>query len=420
MNYYGLADCNNFYASCERAFNPRLKDRPVAILSNNDGCIVARSKELKALDIPMAIPYWKCKEILSRHNTAILSSNYRLYGDMSDRVMDILEQAFAEIEVYSIDEAFIRANGFERKQLMEHGLRTRAWILRSTGIPVSIGFGPTKTLAKLANKMAKANNYSGSGVYVIEPNDKIMDELPVNKVWGISKGLQHRLNQMGIHTIREFTKANEQAIRKRLGVLGQRMLLELNGIPCNDLIEPRTSRKHILVSRTFKSDLKGKDVLMEAVSKHAARAGEKLRNYNQVALGLSVFIRTNPFKDNVRQLKLSGVCSLPVASSDTSLLIRAAKDVLDSIYDHSASYKKLGIGLFDLRPRNPIQTHLFESTSHIPRRNDLMDTMDEINSKFGKGTLRMASYDEDIHKLYRKERQSPEYTTDWNELLEVK
>lgn len=417
MNYYGLADCNNFYASCERAFNPKLENRPIAVLSNNDGCIVARSKELKALNIPMAIPYWKCKDILKKHNTAILSSNYRLYGDMSDRVMNLLEAAFSEIEIYSIDECFIRANGFEDNQLLKHGLQTRDHILRSTGIPISIGFGTTKTLSKLANKIAKGKSYDGPGVFILHPQHDIFDCLPVNKVWGISKGLQARLNAVQIYTIRDFMNADTQLIQKRLGVLGLRMQYELNGFPCNDLIQARTKRKHIMVSRTFKSDINNLKSLLEVVSKHAARAGEKLRNHGQIASGLGVFIRTNPFKNNIKQMRLSGAMNLPIASSDTTVLIQAAKQVLGSIYNKNHTYKKLGVSLYDLHPKNPTQTNLFTSTAHIPRRNALMDAMDSLNSRFGKGTLRMASYTEDIHQLYRKERQSNEFTTDWDGLL---
>lgn len=415
--YYGLADCNNFYASCERAFDPKLMNRPIAILSNNDGCIIARSNELKSIDLPMGVPFWKCKTILSKHNAAILSSNYRLYGDMSGRVMDILEESFSEIEVYSIDEAFIRASGFTNSMLEKYGKEVREYLLKGIGLPVSIGFGKTKTLSKLANKLAKKMK---SGVCIIEPDNSIMDELKVSKVWGINKGLERRLNNIGVYTIRQFMNADQNAVRKRCGVVGLRLLLELNGMPCHDLIAPRSQRKHIMVSRTFKKDLMGIDSLLEAVSKHTARAGEKLRDCNQVAGGLSVFIRSNPYKMDVRQVKRTAACGLPVASSDTTILIKVAKQVLRSIFDPSVGYKKLGVLLHDLRPNQPIQTHLFESTDHIPRRNDLMTAMDELNSKWGKGMLRFASYGKDIHHLYRKERQSPEYTTNWNDILEAR
>ncbi len=414
--YYGLADCNNFYASCERAFNPHLRNRPIAILSNNDGCIVARSNELKSLDIPMGVPYWKHKHLLKKYNTAVLSSNYRLYGDMSNRVMEILEDRFADVEVYSIDEAFIRANGFTDEGLEKYGEEVRSHLLQWTGLPVSLGFGRTKTLSKLANKLAKK---TPSGVCLLTTEHPILDELPITKVWGINKGLGRRLNAIGVYTIRQFMNANQNAVRKRCGVVGLRLLLELNGMPCHDLIAPRETRKHIMVSRTFKSDLTGKKSLIEAVSKHAARAGEKLRDCNQIAGGMSIFLRSNPYKSELRQVRLSAAGALPIATSDTSVLIQVAQQMLHSIFDKSVAYKKLGVLLHDLRPRNPIQTNLFEPTSHIPRRNDLMDAMDALNAKWGKGTLRMASYAQDIHHLYRKEKQSPEYTTSWDDILEV-
>ena len=296
MKIFALVDCNNFYASCERVFDPRLKERAIVILSNNDGCIVARSNEAKSLGIPMGIPVFKQKAVIKKHNVAVFSSNYQLYGDMSKRVMDSLGLFTPDMEVYSIDEAFLRLDYLEPRNLHEYCKTIREKVLQWTGIPVSIGIGPTKVLAKIANHVAKKQ--TDVGVFDIrcqQKQDEILKSLNVDKLWGIARGWSERLNSIGIYKASELRDASPPIIRKHLSVVGERILRELKGQSCIDL-EAIQPKKNIMSSKSFGKPLTKKESIEEALSNYAARACEKLRKQNSRAQAVHVFIKTNGFR----------------------------------------------------------------------------------------------------------------------------
>jgi DNA polymerase V len=281
VKYFALVDCNNFYASCERVFQPQLAATPIVVLSNNDGCVVARSEEAKALGIPMGEPLFQIRDLIRREGVRVFSSNYALYGDLSRRVMEILGQHCAAIEVYSIDEAFLRLEFYAQtpERLLDFARRLRWTVLRCTGIPVSIGIAPNKTLAKLANHIAKRR--TDEGVYFLLPQDPILAELPVAKVWGVGRAYERRLGERGVHTVRELQACYPGWIRQEFGVVGLRLLRELQGYACLDLEPPVTSRKHTMVSRSFARDVADPEDLRERLAVYATRLGEKLRRYHQ-------------------------------------------------------------------------------------------------------------------------------------------
>ena len=359
MKVFALVDCNNFYASCERVFDPRLKHRPIAVLSNNDGCIVARSNEVKALGIPMGVPYFEQKALIQKHNIKVFSSNYQLYGDMSQRVMDSLRLFAPDIEVYSIDEAFLRLDHLQPRDLYDYCTTIRAKVMQWTGIPVSIGIGPTKVLAKVANRVAKKQ--TDEGVFDIrsrETQDEILKTLDVKKLWGIARRWAERLNRMGIETALKLRDAHPHIIRKQLSVVGERLLRELRGQSCIDL-EDVQPRKNIMSSKSFGNLLTEKAPMQEALSNYASRACEKLRKQNSRAQAVYVFVQTNNFRETDAQYSNGITCSLTVPSSDTRTIIEAARFCLDRIYKPGYRYKKTGVMLLDLIPASQEQKHLF-------------------------------------------------------------
>jgi DNA polymerase V len=414
-----LVDCNNFFCSCERVFNPALTDKPVVVLSNNDGCIISRSEEAKALGIPMGAPLHEQQEVIRKHGVQVFSSNYTLYGDMSARVMSILREEVPAIEIYSIDEAFLQLpKGFNEEQARS----LRAKVLRWTGIPVCIGMASTKLLAKLANRHAKKNRILTGGVVDLgsyRDPDGIMAATPTDGLWGVGKNLALRLKGMGVTTALEFKQADPAAIRRSMGVIGERMLRELNGIPCLELEEMPPDKKGVMASRSFGSPVEALEELEEALANHVARAAEKIRRHGLLATRMEVFLRTNRFcKEDPQYCPGIGI-TLDRPSHESAELMTAARELLHRIYRSGYRYKKTGIQLLGLVSQGEYQPELFEQ----PRRRIEIDRIvDEINRRLGdprnpvltraaQGTLRSGK-----QWRMRREHHSPHYTTDWGQL----
>ncbi|MBC8287588.1 MAG: Y-family DNA polymerase [Nitrospinae bacterium] len=417
MKIFALVDCNNFYASCERVFDPRLKGRAIVILSNNDGCIVARSNEAKALGIPMGVPLFEQKAIIKKHNVAVFSSNYQLYGDMSQRVMDSLRLHALDMEVYSIDEAFLRLDPLQPRNLYEYCKTIRAKVLQWTGIPVSIGIGPTKVLAKVANHVAKKQ--TDDGIFDIrsqQAQDEILKTLDVGKIWGIAGRWSERLNRMGINKAAQLRDASPTIIRKHLSVVGERILRELKGQSCIDL-EGVQSKKSIMSSKSFGKLLTKKEPIEEALANYAARACEKLRKQNSRAQAVHVFVQTNGFRETDPQYNNGFTHTLTTPTSDTRLIIEAAKFCLSRIYKPGYRYKKTGIMLTGLIPASLEQKQLFVDVNH---HNPLMAIVDRINEDHGSDTLFFGAQGVNREWKMRCGSRSPRYTTQWDELLMVR
>lgn len=415
-----LVDCNNFYVSCERVFNPRLEGKPVVVLSNNDGCAVARSNEVKALGIKMGQPWFKMKDIAKKHGIIALSSNYTLYGDMSARVMSILSDFSPNQEIYSIDECFLDLDGFDPNMLMDYGQKIRQTVRQSTGIPVCVGMADTKTLAKLANHCAKKGLAGSNGVCNFGSMDEqqlgaLFASIPVGEVWGIGRRITAKLNEMSIMTIQDLRRADPEYIRQQFSVVVERTVNELNGIPCIDLEEAGTPRQQIMVSRSFGSEVTQLSDLSESISYFTSKAAEKLRHDGSVASNLCVFVRTNPFNE-VPQYSRSMIISLLQPTDDTTKLIHAALQGLKQIYRSGYGYKKSGVLLMGLQPKGSVQTSLFDEPEDQAKSDSMMRVMDAINRKMGQGSVTVASSGVRQRWAMRRERKSPSYTTEWAEL----
>ncbi|QFY88003.1 Y-family DNA polymerase [Magnetovirga frankeli] len=415
MTLFALADCNNFYVSCERVFDPRLQGRPVVVLSNNDGCVVARSNEAKALGIKMGVPLFQVKPLLRRHNVAVLSSNYSLYGDMSRRVMEILGQARPEREIYSIDEAFLRLDNLP-VEAESFSLDLRAQVLKATGIPISIGLGATKTLAKLANHIAK-RVIQGPVYWIRSPQAEsaLFDQLPVNDVWGIGRRWAQRLESgLGISTVEQLRCASPRLIRSHLSVIGERIVRELNGQACLDL-ESVQPNQQIICSRSFGCRIHELPLLEQALSNHAARACEKLRRQQLLANAVQVFLHTG--LHDARPYSNALALPLPSPSADSRQIIRLARWLLRRIYRPGHAYQKTGIILLGLgSAQGPQQADLFLPSRESPR---LMQLLDGINQKIGSNSLFFAAQGTQRPWQMRMAQRSPRYTTCWKELPQV-
>ncbi len=416
-----LVDCNNFYASCERLFQPKLKQRPVVVLSNNDGCVVARSNEAKALGIPMGIPLFKAQESINKYQIAVFSSNYALYGDLSRRVMDTLKTFTPRVEVYSIDEAFLDLDGFEHLDLAQYGQQIRQTTTQWTGIPVSIGIASTKTLTKVANHLAKKNptNNGVMDLYSQKNLDAILEAVPVQDVWGIGRRWSDRLHQMGIHTARQLRDADLNHLKRQFNVVLARTVQELRGIPCIELEETQADKQQIISSRSFGERLEHKADLQQAISHFVSRAAEKLRKQNLQARTISVFIHTSPFSEREPFYKNSRTSRLVVPTDNTGEFIQQALTLLDAIFQPGFHYQKAGIMLHELTSRQHQQADLFAPEATSTSKDALMETLDSINRKMGKGTLRYASEGFGGHWQMKQARKSPNYTTQWDELAVV-
>jgi DNA polymerase V len=412
---YALIDCNNFYVSCERLFQPRLEGRPVVVLSNNDGCIIARSNEAKALGIKMGQPFFQCRESMARHRVQVYSSNYPLYGDLSQRVMTVLGRIEPEVEVYSIDEAFVRLPAARPEWLREHGRQLRNTVGKQVGIPISIGFGPTKTLAKLANRIAKKQPEHG-GVYVFpdEEREAVLATVEAGDVWGIGRRQAQKLSLIGIRTARDLMRASDTWLRKHLTVTGLRTATELRGISCLDLDEAPAPKKSITSSRSFGQPVTEFRELREALASYVSIAAAKLRAERRKAGCIQVYLTTNRFQENAPQYANSMAVTLPGPTASTLELIRSAAGVLEKLFRPGYTYQKLGVMLLDLTADSRLQHDLFRPP--IRERPELMDALDRINSRWGRDTLHSAAAGFSRPWRNKQARRSPSYTTSWEEL----
>jgi DNA polymerase V len=418
---FALADANNFYVSCERVFRPSLEGRPVVVLSNNDGCIIARSNEAKALGFAMGDPYHLHREKLATHGVAVFSSNYALYGDMSRRVMDTLGTFTPEIELYSIDEAFLNLAGFERRGLTDYARLIRATVKRDTGIPVSIGIGPTKTLAKIANHLAKAQPESG-GVYELEAADvdHALAGIEVREVWGVGPRWAKWLEEQGIVTALDLKRADPKAIRRKMTVVGERLVYELNGRPCLPLELVTPPRQGLTVSRSFGQTLTGLWPIKEALVQFIGRAAEKLRRQRLMVAQLMVFVTTNRFSASRPFYANSATVRLPYPTDFTPDLVEAAVQLLERLYRPGFHYQKCGVMLLDLSPVTQGQADLFDARDRA-REAWLMRALDALNTDYGARTVRVGNVGGKRPAwAMRQAFRSPRYTTNWRELPVVR
>jgi DNA polymerase V len=416
-----LVDCNNFYVSCERMFNPKLEGKPVVVLSNNDGCAVSRSNEVKALGLKMGEPWFKMEKIANQHGIIAFSSNYTLYGDLSARVMSILSEFSPRQEIYSIDECFLDLDGFNPMLLMAYGQKIRQAVKHNVGIPVCVGIADTKTLAKLANHCAKKGLAGENGVCDFGQLDEqersiLFAGIPVGEVWGVGRRITEKLLTMNIETVEGLRTSSQKTIRDQFSVVLERTVQELNGIPCIDLEEAGTPRQQIMVSRSFGSMVTEFDDLAESVSYFATKAAEKLRHDGSVATSVCVYIRTNPFKEDEPQYQRSVIVPLGRPSDDTMALISAALKGLKKIYRSGYRYKKSGVLLMGLESKGTVQATLFDDTAKQAKSANMMHVMDSINRKMGQGSLTIAVSGISHRWAMRRDRMSQNYTTDWNDL----
>lgn len=422
MPVFALVDCNNFYASCEKLFRPDLKDTPVVVLSNNDGCVVARSREAKSLGIKMGVPAFQIKAEMQRHGILAFSSNYALYADLSNRVMRTLEEMAPRVEVYSIDEAFLDLTGIESAiSLVEFGQQVRERIGHWIGITVCVGIAPTKTLAKLANHAAKKYPATQGVVDLTNPDRqrRLLALVPVDDVWGVGRLLSKRLNALGITTALDLANASPRAIRDQFSVVLERTVRELNGESCIELEEIPPTKKQIVCSRSFGVKITQFELLREAVCEYATRATEKLRKEQQQAKVLTVFIRTSPFKDNEPQYSNSASGELLIPSCDTRDFIELANHLLKRIWKDGFRYAKAGVMLSDFYDPGMFQPGLFDDVSTRSNSQQLMSVLDTINQS-GAGKIFFAGQGTKKDWSMKREHLSPAYTTRWDQLPRVK
>ena len=415
MRSIALIDVNNFYVSCERVFNPKLENKPVVVLSNNDGCAISRSNEAKELGIKMGTPWFKLKEFAKQENVTALSSNYTLYLDMSHRVMTLLSKFSPDQEVYSVDESFLDLTSFKSKDLIKYGQQIKTKIKQWSGLPVSIGIGSTKTLSKLANHIAKKNpSFKGVCNLNVMDEDTLetwMSHFPVSDVWGVGRSLAPKLNQLGIISVLDLKHADPDYIRQQFSIVLEKTVRELNGVICIELKDIEEPNKEIIVSRSFGRRVRDKQELIEAVTSYTSRAAERMRKQNSVATSLYIYIRTSPHND--KKQYANGV-NIPLfqPSDDTIVLTNAALLGLDYIYRDGFDYQKAGIILCNLTSKDKVQGNLFSNTIS----NSRMRVMDNINQRW-KGKLRLGS--EGITKEWEMKAnfKSRNYTTNWDQLI---
>lgn len=420
-----LIDANNFYVSCERVFRPELIGKPVAVLSNNDGCIVSRSQEIKDIGVKMGVPAFQIQHLVKQHNIQLLSSNYGLYADLSARVMSVLETFAPSIEIYSIDEAFLDFTDLYpcTKDPIAYGQQIKQTVLRHTGIPVCVGMGPTKTLAKLANFAAKKWKQTGGVLDLsdIQRREKLMKIVPVGEVWGIGRQLSKQLNQLGIQTVWDLAQQSPQKMQQQFSVVMARTIMELNGIACLELEEIAPDKQQIVCSRSFSRKLTTLQALTPALAEFASRATEKLRQQHSVTGCVTAFIRTNPFAEHEPQYQRSASCTLDQPSQDSRIITRTVLRLLEDIYRPGYGYQKCGVQLSRIQAQTaPGQIDMFEFTDNqLPSENrTLMQTVDQINRRFPKGIAIAATKIDQTWKP-KAEKLSQRYTTNWQELMTV-
>lgn len=421
---FALVDCNNFFASCERAFNPKIRNKPVVVLSNNDGCIVARSNEAKKLKIPMGVPLFKVKDLIEAHNVNLFSANFSLYGDMSNRVMQTLREFVADIEIYSIDEAFLELTNAKIDDLSSYAQKIRKQVQRNTNIPISVGIAQTKTLAKLANHIAKKNP-EFNGVcdltkYSQKELDQMFSKIDVSEIWGIGWNLSEFLHKNGVYNVLQLKNSNTMWVKKNMHVTGLRTVTELNGTACVDLDNHPHVAKSIISSRSFGTPVTNIKELKESVSEYISGASEKLRRKNMAANFVTVFIITNRHRADQKQYRASYTVSLNEASFYTPDLIEAGMKAVDQIFKPGYNYKKSLVLLSGLVPVDAIQANMFQTEDKTNKGKQVMLALDKINKSWGGGTVKYASSGFKQKWKAKQEKRSPRYTTSWDELLHVR
>ena len=416
---FALVDCNNFYASCQRVFEPHLIGKPVVVLSNNDGCIIARSNEAKALGIPMGAPAFELKKLFEEHKIYVYSSNYALYGDMSSRVMNILSRFSPEIEVYSIDEAFLKFTGFNLFDLDEYGLQIQRTVTKGTGIPISVGFAPTKALAKVANKIAKKFPERTKSVYTIDSDEKRIKALKWTKiedVWGIGRKHAKRLRAKNVFTAYQFTQLSDEWVRKEMAVVGVRLKKELEGQPTLD-IEKTQNKKTIATTRSFEKPFEKLEDISERVSTFTASCSEKLRKQNSHCNMIMVFLQTNYFRKDQPQYSRNCIITTDFPTNSTIELNHYAQIGLKAIFKEGYHYKKAGVVVMGLTPNSETQLSLFNSSN--PKHQPLMSVIDKMNTNFGINKVRFATQSLGRQWKMKQEKLSKCYTTKVDEVISI-
>jgi len=414
---YALIDCNNFYASCERVFNPSLNGKPIVVLSNNDGCVIARSNEAKALGIPMGAPAFEYRYLFERCQVNVFSANFPLYGDLSNRVMTILSDYSPEQEIYSIDECFLDVTGLLH-DLTEYGLKMRKHVFKWTGIPVSVGIAPTKSLSKVANKIAKKFTDRTGGSYVIDTEEKrikALKWLPVEDVWGIGRRNSKKLRAVGVNTAYDFCRLSKSWVIKNMTIVGSRLQDDMNGIPTLGM-EPVEKKRSIANTRSFEHDYRKFEEVHERISTFTFSCAEKLRKQNSLCNSMMIFIESNRFREQDEFYANSVVMKLPFPTNSSIELAEFALRGLKSIFKENIGYKRAGVVVMDFVPDNEYQPSLFFNSN--PRHVPLMEAVDKLNAKFGMQKVRLASQDQKTHKM-KQEKLSPRYTTSFKDIISV-
>ena len=417
---FALADCNNFFASCERVFRPDLQGKPVIVLSNNDGCAIARSNEAKALGIKMGDPYFKIKNLVEKHGVAVFSGNMSLYGNMSQRVRWVLEEYAPAVEVYSIDEAFLDLRGISNVDFDKYAKDISARCWKMTSIPVSVGIAPTKTLAKIASKLCKQYPKLRGGCYMHRPQDieKVLRKFPIEDVWGIGRKSSAKLQARYIKTAYDFTQLPEAAVQKMMGITGVRTWKELQGIPCIEFEDGFEAKQSICVSRSFSSEIYDLKELQEQIANFASTMAEKLRKQHSVTSEIAVFAYTNRFKENLPQTHSSALVSFNTPTAEQRTIVSGAVQATRELFRHGYGYKKAGVIASGIQDEGEIVHSLFEDTEAIEKEHKITSALDAINRMYGDGAVRLAVQGSG-HIRTTRQKQSPHYTTRWSDLPKV-
>lgn len=418
---FALIDCNNFYASCERVFQPKLEDKPIVILSNNDGCVISRSNEAKSLNIPMGAPAFKYKKKFEEHNVHVFSSNFPLYGDMSNRVMNILSHFTPDIEIYSIDEAFLEFKGFKNYDLQKYCSKIKEKVLRWTGIPISIGVAKTKVLAKAANRISKKFPSKTKGIYIIDSNRKktnALKWLEIENVWGIGVQNSIKLKKNNVQNAYDFTSLPDNWVKKNMSIIGLKLKKELEGDSVLPIENTVSAKKSISTTRSFENTITEFEEIKERISTFAVCCAEKLRIQNTKCNLIYVFIRSNKFQKNKPQYRNGISVTLPFPTNSNITINKYAIQALKNIFKKGFHYKKAGVIVMGIMPEKLYQGNLFENEN--PKHDPLMKAIDFIQKKNGQSLIKIANQDLNKRWKMKQERLSKNYTTRMNEIIIVK
>ena len=417
---FALADCNNFFASCERVFRPDLQGKPVIVLSNNDGCAIARSNEAKALGIKMGAPLFKIRHLVEKHDIAVFSGNMALYGEMSQRVRWVLGEFAPSVEVYSIDEAFLDLRGMKDIDFDAYAKEISAKCWKMTSIPVSVGIAPTKTLAKIASKLCKQYPKLRGGCYMHRAQDieKVLRKYPIEDVWGIGRKSAAKLHERYVKTAYEFTCLPESAVQKLMGITGVRTWKELQGIPCIEFEDGFEAKQSICVSRSFSTEIYDLKELQEQIANFASDMAEKLRKQHSVTSEVTVFAYTNRFREDLPQTHSSSLVTYTTPTAEQRTIVASAVQATSDLFRSGYGYKKAGVIATGIMDQSDIMQSMFEDTDSIEREHKITSALDAINSTFGAGTVKLAVQGSG-HIKSTRENQSPHYTTRWTDLPKV-